>query len=292
MTPFEVGHGYSPQKISDSERTSNFLQQSPLSDATRFEAVPGKGMQTEIDGKTVLLGIARWFQEEGVDIEALQKEAEILAEAGKTPMFVAVDHKAVGLIAVADTVKEDAKTVVAALHHMGLKVILLSGDRKKTAEAIAKAVGIDEVIADVLPDEKAAQVTRLQKEGYRVAMVGDGINDAPALARADVGIAIGTGTDVVLASADMILVGGHLKGISAAIQLSRATIRSIKENLFFVFIYNVVLVPVAAGVLYPLWGIRLSPILGAAAMGLSSVSVVSNALRLRKFKVESPNEII
>ncbi len=258
-----------------------------LSDATCFEAVPGKGIQAEIDGKIVLLGTARWFQEEGVDIEALQKEVEILAEAGKTPMFVAVDQEAIGLIAVADTVKEDAKAVVAALHHMGLKVILLSGDQKKTAEAIAKAVGIDEVIAEVLPDEKAAQVTRLQKEGYRVAMVGDGINDAPALAGADVGIAIGTGTDVALASADMILVGGHLKGIATALRLSRATIRNIKQNLFFAFIYNIVLIPVAAGVLYPLWGIRLSPILGAAAMGLSSVSVVSNALRLRKFKADS-----
>ncbi len=258
-----------------------------LTDATQFEAVPGKGIRAEIDGKIVLLGTARWFQEEEIEIGALQKEAERLSEAGKTPMFVAVDQQILGVIAVADTLKEDAKTVVAALHHIGLKVILLTGDQKKTAEAIARTVGIDEVIAEVLPDQKADEVARLQKAGYRVAMVGDGINDAPALARADVGMAIGTGTDVALAAADMTLVGGRLHGIATAIRLSRATIRNIKQNLFFAFIYNIVLIPVAAGVLYPLWGIRLSPILGAAAMGLSSVSVVTNALRLRKFKADA-----
>ncbi len=255
-----------------------------LAKATQFQAIPGKGIQAEIEGKTVLLGTARWLQEEGVEITALQKEAEALAEAGKTPMFVSVNKKPFGVIAVADTVKEDAKSVVTALHQIGLKVILLTGDQKKTAEAIAKVVGIDQVIAEVLPDEKAAQIAALQKEGHRVAMVGDGINDAPALARADVGMAIGTGTDVALAAADMTLVGGHLKGIPTALRLSRATIRNIKQNLFFAFIYNISLIPVAAGVLYPIWGIRLSPILGAAAMGLSSVSVVTNALRLRSFR--------
>ena len=258
----------------------------PLSDATNFEALPGKGIRAEIEGKTVFLGTARWFQSEGIQTAALEKEAETLAESGKTPMFVAVEGKALGIIAVADTVKEDAKAVVTALHRMGLKVILLTGDQHKTAEAIARTVGIDQVIAEVLPDQKADQIARLQKKGHRVAMVGDGINDAPALARADVGIAIGTGTDVALAAADMALAGAQLKGISAAIRLSRATIGNIKENLFFAFIYNIILIPVAAGVLYPLWGIRLSPVLGAAAMGLSSVSVVSNALRLRKFKAD------
>ncbi len=257
-----------------------------LSDATHFEAVPGKGIRAKIEGKMVLLGTAHWFQSEGIQTVALEKDAETLAEAGKTPLFVAVDETLLGIIAVADTVKEDAKAVVASLHKIGLKVLLLTGDQQKTAQAIAKSVGIDQVIAEVLPDEKADQIARLQKEGYRVAMVGDGINDAPALARADVGIAIGTGTDVALAAADMTLVGGKLTGISTAIRLSRATIRNIKQNLFFAFIYNIILIPVAAGALYPLWGIRLSPILGAAAMGLSSVSVVTNALRLRSFKAD------
>lgn len=255
-----------------------------LSDASQFEALPGKGIRAKIEGKTVLLGTARWFQSENIATTSLEKEAEALAEDGKTPMFVALDGRILGIIAVADTVKEDAKEVVTALHKIGLKVILLTGDQKKTAEAIARTVGIDQVISEVLPDQKAEQIAKLQKEGHRVAMVGDGINDAPALARADVGMAIGTGTDVALAAADMTLVGGHLKGIPTAIRLSRATMRNIKENLFFAFIYNIVLIPVAAGVLYPLWGIRLSPILGAAAMGLSSVSVVTNALRLRSFK--------
>ncbi|MFQ5587235.1 MAG: heavy metal translocating P-type ATPase [Nitrospiria bacterium] len=254
---------------------------------TKFEAVPGKGLRAEVAGKTVHLGTGRWLRETGVETGPLQKESESLAEAGKTPMFVAADQQLLGLIAVADTVKPDARTVVAALHRIGLKVILLSGDQRKTAEAIAKTVGIDQVIAEVLPDEKAAQVAGLQKQGYRVAMVGDGINDAPALALADVGMAIGTGTDVALAAADMTLVGGRLSGIVTALRLSRATIRNIRQNLFFAFIYNIVLIPVAAGALYPLWGIRLSPILGAAAMGLSSVSVVTNALRLRSFKAEA-----
>ncbi len=257
-----------------------------LSDATDFEAMPGKGIRAKIEGKTVLLGTARWFQAEGISTTALEKDSETLAASGKTPMFVAVAGTALGIIAVADTVKEEAKAVVASLHKIGLKVLLLTGDQKKTAEAIAQSVGIDQVIAEVLPDEKADQIARLQEEGHRVAMIGDGINDAPALARADVGMAIGTGTDVALAAADMTLVSGQLTGIPRAIRLSRATIRNIKENLFFAFIYNIILIPVAAGALYPLWGIRLSPILGAAAMGLSSVSVVTNALRLRSFKAD------
>ncbi len=258
-----------------------------LSAAEQFQATPGKGVKALISGKTVLLGTARWLREEGIKIGSLEREGETLSEVGKTPMFVAVDQFVLGIIAVADTVKEDAKSVVSALHHIGMKVILLTGDQKKTAEAIAKTVGIDQVIAEVLPDEKADKIAQLQEEGYRVAMVGDGINDAPALARADVGLAIGTGTDVALAAADITLVGGHLGGISTALQLSRATMTNIKQNLFFAFIYNIILIPIAAGALYPLWGIRLSPILGAAAMGLSSVSVVSNALRLRSFKAIS-----
>lgn len=255
-----------------------------LPDPEQFQAHPGRGIQAMIAEKEVLLGNQKWIEEKGIDIDLYQNQGIQLAEKGKTPMFVAVDRDCLGIIGVADTLKEDAKAVIADLHRMGLKVVLLSGDQQRTAEAIAKDVGIDQIISEVLPDEKAVHIERLQKGGDRVVMVGDGINDAPALARADVGMAIGTGTDVALAAADMTLVGGRLTGIAAAIQLSRATIQNIKQNLFFAFVYNSILIPVAAGALYPLWGIRLSPILGAAAMGLSSVSVITNALRLRKWK--------
>jgi len=254
--------------------------------AEAFEALPGRGIRATVSGKAIHLGTARWLEEEGITTEAFQDEAERFSAAGKTPMFVAAEGRCLGLIAVADTVKAGAKAVVEKLHRMGLRVVLLTGDRRKTAEAIAGLVGIDQVISEVLPSEKAGQIVRLQKVGHRVAMVGDGINDAPALAQADVGMAIGTGTDIALAAADMTLVGGNLNGILSALKLSQATMTNIKQNLFFAFIYNIVLIPVAAGVLYPLWGIRLSPILGAAAMGLSSVSVLANALRLRSFRAD------
>ncbi|MFQ5597219.1 MAG: heavy metal translocating P-type ATPase [Nitrospiria bacterium] len=254
------------------------------SQAEQFKAFPGKGVRATVSQREVRLGTARWLEEEGIVLEGFQSEADRLSDAGKTPMFLALGERCLGIIAVADTVKEGAKEVVAELHRQGLQVILLTGDRKKTAEAIAKSVGIDQVISEVLPHEKAGRIKQLQKAGHRVAMVGDGINDAPALAQADIGMAIGTGTDIALAAADMTLVGGKLRGILTALRLSQATIANIKQNLFFAFIYNIILIPVAAGVLYPIWGIRLSPILGAAAMGLSSVSVLSNALRLRKFR--------
>ncbi|MFQ5781033.1 MAG: HAD-IC family P-type ATPase, partial [Nitrospiria bacterium] len=255
-----------------------------LADCEHFDAIPGKGIRTTVSGREVLLGTARWLEEEGIPIGEFQKAGVRLSEEGKTPMFVAVDRECVGIIAVSDTVKENANGVVAALHRIGLKIILLTGDQKKTAEVIAKKVGIDQVISEVLPNEKARMIQLLQKEGYRVAMVGDGINDAPALAQADIGMAIGTGTDVAMAAADITLVGGDLRGIATALGLSRATIRNVKQNLFFAFIYNIILIPVAAGVLYPIWGVLLSPILAAAAMGLSSVSVVTNALRLKRFR--------
>ncbi|MFQ5589176.1 MAG: copper-translocating P-type ATPase [Nitrospiria bacterium] len=257
-----------------------------LSQPEAFHAEAGRGVRAMVSGVAVLLGSARWLEEEQISVEVFKAEGRRLSEAGKTPIFVAVDKCCIGVIAVADTVKEGAKSVVASLHRRDLKVILLTGDQKKTAEAIARSAGIKQVISEVLPGEKAAAVKRLQKAGHRVAMIGDGINDAPALAQADVGMAIGTGTDVALAAADMTLVGGKLKGVITALRLSQATIKNIKENLFFAFIYNIVLIPVAAGVLYPIWGIRLSPILGAAAMGLSSVSVLSNALRLRSFRTD------
>ncbi len=257
-----------------------------LADPEKFRALPGRGIRAQVAGKSVKLGTARWFGEQGIVLEGFKLSADRLSEEGKTPMFVAIDKSCIGVIAVADTVKAEAKEVVSALHRLGMKVILLTGDQKKTAEAIARSVGIEKVLSGVLPNEKAGEVVRLQKEGCRVAMIGDGINDAPALAQADIGMAIGTGTDIALAAADMTLVGGKLWGVITALRLSKATIRNIKQNLFFAFIYNIILIPVAAGVLYPFWGIQLSPIFGAAAMGLSSVSVLTNALRLRSFRAE------
>ncbi|HIE64457.1 MAG: heavy metal translocating P-type ATPase [Nitrospira sp.] len=249
-----------------------------------FEAIPGKGIQAVIQGKVVLLGTARWFEEKEISMKTFQKAGVRLLEEGKTPMFVVIGNECFGIIAVSDTVKEGANGVIAALHRIGLKTLLLTGDQKKTAEVIAQAVGIDQVIAEVLPNEKAQKIKELQKKGHRVAMVGDGINDAPALAQANIGMAIGTGTDVAMAAADITLVGGDLRGIVTALRLSKETMKNIRQNLFFAFIYNIILIPVAAGVLYPLSGILLSPILAAAAMGLSSVSVVTNALRLRWFR--------
>jgi Cu+-exporting ATPase len=225
------------------------------------------------------------MRDRGVPTEALEKKADEFSMQGKTPMFVAVDQMAAGIVAVADTLKENSKAAVEALHRMGIEVAMITGDNRRTAEAIADQIGIDRVLAEVLPDGKADEVKKLQAEGKKVAMVGDGINDAPALAQADVGIAIGTGTDVAMESADITLISGDLKGVLTAIALSRSTIRNIKQNLFWAFAYNTILIPVAAGVLFPFFGILLNPIFAAAAMGLSSVTVVSNALRLRRFRV-------
>ncbi len=248
-----------------------------LAEAREFAAVPGHGIRASLNGHRVLVGNLKLMRDEKVALDGLLEHAERFSAQGKTPVFVAQDGKALGVLAIADTVKEGAREAVAALKALGLEVVMITGDNKKTAEAIARQVGIEQVFAEILPHEKADIVRKLQAQGKRVAMVGDGINDAPALAQANVGIAIGTGTDVAMEASDITLVGGDLRGVVTAIALSRATVRNIWQNLFWAFIYNTVLIPVAALGL-------LNPILAAGAMGLSSVSVVSNALRLRRFR--------
>jgi Cu+-exporting ATPase len=251
---------------------------------TAFESLPGRGIVSEVKGRRVLLGNGALMDAEAVDTGDIRDRAERLAGDGKTPMFLSVDGEASGIIGVADTLKESSIGAVEKLKSMGIEVIMLTGDNRRTAEAIARQVGIGRVLAEVLPDQKAESVRRLQEEGMTVAMVGDGINDAPALAQADVGIAIGTGTDVAMEASDITLIKGDISGVAAAMALSRATMRNIRQNLFWAFAYNTILIPLAAGVLFPFFGILLSPIFAAAAMGMSSVTVVSNALRLRKFR--------
>jgi len=255
----------------------------PLMDGSEFESITGKGIRVVVDGVTVLAGNRRLMDESAADAGALAADAERLAGEGKTPMFVALDGKAAGLVAVADTLKDGSGAAVKALGDLGLEVVMITGDNRRTAEAIARQVGIERVLAEVLPEDKALEVRRLQDEGKLVGMVGDGINDAPALAQADVGIAIGTGTDVAIEAADITLISGELQGVVTAITLSRATMRNIRENLFFAFAYNSAGIPIAMGVLYPLTGVLLSPMLAAAAMALSSLSVVGNANRLRRY---------
>jgi Cu+-exporting ATPase len=248
-----------------------------------FSAIPGKGILARIDGHAVLAGNLKLMSEKGISLNGLEEKARIFSDQGKTPMYVAVDGRPAGVIAVADTLKPNSVDAVAQLHRLGLKVVMITGDNRRTAEAIARQVGIDRVLAEVLPEDKAKEVKKLQEEREIVGMVGDGINDAPALAQANVGIAIGTGTDVAMEAADITLMSGDLRGVVTAIALSKATMRNIKQNLFWAFGYNTALIPVAAGILYPFFSILLSPIIAAAAMAASSVSVVSNALRLRHF---------
>jgi Cu+-exporting ATPase len=257
-----------------------------LPEVSDFESQSGFGVRATMAGQEVLVGNEGLMEKHGLDLEAYRENLMRLGAEGKTPMLVAINHTVEGVIAVADVLKEDAGTVVATLRRAGLHVIMITGDRKETAVAIARQGGIEDVLAEVLPQDKAYEVKRLQKKGRRVAMVGDGINDAPALAQADVGIAMGTGTDIAVESADIILMGEGLEQVVTAVRLSRATMRNIKENLFWAFAYNVILIPVAAGVLYPFFGILLSPVFAAAAMGLSSVTVVSNALRLKRVRLE------
>jgi Cu+-exporting ATPase len=253
-----------------------------LAPVHNFASTTGKGVTGRIDGRSVAIGSLRYLEDLGADPGALRARAEDLRLQGQTVVFVVVDAAAAGLIGVADPVKRTTREAIDALHREGVKVVMLTGDNRTTAEAVAKTVGIDTVEADVLPDQKAAVVKRLQDRGERVAMAGDGINDAPALAQAHVGIAMGTGTDIAMESADVTLVKGDLRGIVRARRLSRATMKNIRQNLFFAFVYNVLGVPVAAGILYPAMGLLLSPMIASAAMTFSSVSVIGNALRLRK----------
>ena len=250
---------------------------------SNFKAIPGHGIQVEIEGKTILLGNKKLMSENSIEVGELGVKSDKLANEGKTPMYIAINNKLEGSIAVADTVKPSSKEAIENLHKMGIKVAMITGDNKKTAHAIAKQVGIDIVLAEVLPEDKANEVKKLQEKGSKVAMVGDGINDAPALAQADIGIAIGTGTDVAIESANIVLMKGDLRDVATAIKLSKATIRNIKQNLFWAFGYNVLGIPVAMGVLHIFGGPLLNPMIGAAAMSLSSVSVLANALRLRSF---------
>ncbi|MEV0901610.1 heavy metal translocating P-type ATPase [Actinoplanes sp. NPDC049802] len=253
--------------------------------ATDFVSVTGKGVRATVTGRQVLVGTGRLLTEAGVNTAVLDPLAARLAAQGRTPIMAAVDGHAAGVLAVADTVKDDSTAAITALQHLGIDVVMLTGDNARTAGAIAAQVGIERVVAEVLPEHKADEIRRLQAEGRRVGMVGDGINDAPALAAADVGLAIGTGTDVAIEAADVTLISGSLNGVVTAIRLSRATMRNIRQNLFFALIYNGVGIPIAAGALYPLLGWRLSPMLAAAAMALSSLSVVGNANRLRRHTI-------
>jgi Cu+-exporting ATPase len=253
--------------------------------AEQFESVTGKGVKGRVDGHAVTLGNRRLMEDEGIPATELTADAEKLRMQGQTVMFIAVDGRMVGLIGVADPIKETTLEAIRQLHGEGIRLVMLTGDNRTTAEAVARQLGIDDVIPEVLPDQKAEVVKRLQQEGRFVAMAGDGINDAPALAQAQVGIAMGTGTDVAMESAGVTLVKGDLRGIVRARVLSRATMGNIKQNLFFAFIYNSLGVPIAAGVLYPFFGLLLSPMIAAAAMSFSSVSVIANALRLRRITV-------
>jgi P-type Cu+ transporter len=252
-----------------------------LADPTDFDSPTGKGVTGTVDGRKVLIGNAAFLAGEGVGVEALAPEADALRRDGATAIFVAVDGRPAGILAIADPIKQTTPEAIASLHADRIRIVMLTGDNRTTAEAVARKLGIDEVEAEVLPDRKSAVVARLRKEGKVVAMAGDGVNDAPALAAADVGIAMGTGTDVAIESAGVALLKGDLTGIARARRLSQATMRNIRQNLFFAFIYNAAGVPIAAGVLYPAFGLLLSPIIAAAAMAASSVSVIGNALRLR-----------
>jgi len=253
---------------------------------TAFNSITGKGVRATVAGLKVLVGTATLLNENGIDTAELEHISADLAAAGKTPILAAVDGHPAGVLAVADTVKDDSVAAIAALRKLGMQVVMITGDNARTAAAIARQVGVERVLAEVLPERKAGEIRRLQAEGRRVGMVGDGINDAPALAQADVGLAIGTGTDVAIEAADITLISGSLAGVVTAIRLSRATMRNIRQNLFFALIYNAIGIPLAAGVLYPLLGIRLSPMIAAGAMALSSLSVVGNANRLRRYRFE------
>ncbi len=255
-----------------------------IPEASAFNSIPGRGLEATVDGRVLLIGNARMMSERDVDIAAAESHATRLSSEGKTPMFAAVNGRIATVVAVADQVKPEAADAIAALRAMGIEIVMITGDNRLAAEAVAKRVGITRVLAEVLPEGKSEEVRRLQAGNAKVGMVGDGINDAPALAQADVGIAIGTGTDVAIEASDITLLRGDLRGVVTALALSRATIRTVKQNLFWAFVYNVIGIPIAAGILYPATGWLLSPVIASAAMSLSSVSVVTNSLRLRRFR--------
>jgi Cu+-exporting ATPase len=251
----------------------------------KFESVTGQGVRGEIGGRKIAVGSRRLMESQGAVPASLADKADALRSQGKTALFAAIDGRAVAVIAVADPIKDTTPEAIRTLQSEGVRVVMLSGDSRKTAEAVGRQLGIDEVIAEVLPEQKVEVIKSLQAKGRKAAMAGDGINDAPALAQANVGIAMGTGTDVAIESGSVTLVKGDLRGIVKAIRLSHATMRNVKQNLFFAFVYNALGVPVAAGVLYPFFGLLLSPIFAGAAMAFSSVSVVTNALRLRRARL-------
>jgi len=256
-----------------------------LEDPQQFEAIEGRGIKAVVSGEDVLIGSAELMKIQSIKCDGLMDKSEEAALEGKTPVCVALNGKAAGLLAIADPIKDDSVEAVAKLKKMGLEVAILTGDNRKTAEAVARKAGIEKVISEVLPQDKVEEIIKLQAEGKKVAMVGDGINDAPALVQADVGIAIGSGTDVAMEASDITLIKENLIGVVSAIELSKKTVRTIKQNLFWAFIYNTIGIPIAAGILYPFFGILLSPIVASAAMAFSSVSVVSNSLRLKRVKL-------
>jgi Cu+-exporting ATPase len=256
-------------------------RQMRLSDITDFHAIPGQGVVAEVEEKYVLLGNRALLEQYDLAPGRLEAEARHLADDGKTPMYIVINGQVAGLIAVVDTIKEESIAAIAALKRLGLEVVMLTGDNRRTAEAIGRRVGVDRVLAEVLPQEKAHEIQKLQLEGKKVGMVGDGINDAPALSQADVGLAIGTGTDVAIEAADITLISGSLNGVVTAIEISQATMRNVHQNLFGAFIYNASGIPIAMGMLYPFIGLLLSPLIAAAAMAASSVTVATNANRLR-----------
>jgi Cu+-exporting ATPase len=297
VTDIKAGEGFSEEQLlfyaASAERGSEHplgqaiidkakALQIELSSPQDFLAVPGKGLFCWIDGRHVAVGKTSYLEELGVKVEGLTSIMEAWARKGKTPIAVAVDWRLAGIIALADTIKEGSREAVKKFHQLGLEVVMLTGDNKRTAEAIAQELGIDRVLAEVLPQEKAKVVKDLQAEGKKVAMVGDGINDAPALAQADLGIAIGTGTDIAMEASDITLIKGDLRAVVKALELSRKTMKTIKQNLFWAFIYNIIGIPLAAGILYPFWGVLLNPMIASLAMAFSSVSVVTNSLRLRR----------
>lgn len=263
-----------------------------LLEAENFNSITGQGIEAQIAGLSVFVGNRKMMEEKNISVKELEKDADKLAEEGKTPVFVATDGQPAGIVAVADVVKKSSRAAIESLYKMGIEVAMITGDNKKTAEAIARQVGIDRVLAEVLPQDKAFEVKKLQQEGRKVAMVGDGINDAPALAQSDIGIAIGSGTDVAMESADIVLMHSDLTDVPTVILLSKKTIRNIKQNLFWAFGYNTIGIPVAAGVLYLFGGPLLNPMLAAAAMSLSSVSVLTNALRLKRFKAPTEKDAL